>query len=101
MKIMHSLVLIPLLVCMINLLPEARASQNEYGLKDNPFLAPYGTPFNTPPFDRIRNGHFLPAIQEGIRRQQAEIDAIVNDPAPPTFANTMERSMPADYRSWK
>lgn len=101
MKIMRSLVLIPLLVCMINLLPPARAGQNEYGLKGNPFLSPYGTPFNTPPFDRIRNEHFLPAIQEGIRRQQAEIDAIAGDPAPPTFANTMERSMPADYRSRK
>ncbi|MBN2266475.1 MAG: peptidase M3, partial [Candidatus Aminicenantes bacterium] len=43
---------------------------------DNPFFHPYGTPFNVPPFDRIETMHFLPAIEEGIRREQAEVDAI-------------------------
>jgi peptidyl-dipeptidase Dcp len=57
---------------------------------DNPFFAPYNTPFDTPPFDRIQNAHFLPAVQEGITRQQAEIDAIVADPKPATYANTIE-----------
>jgi peptidyl-dipeptidase Dcp len=55
----------------------------------NPFFAPYGTPFGAPPLDRIREEHFLPAIKEGIRQQQAEIDAIVHSPQPPTFANTL------------
>ena len=55
----------------------------------NPLLAPYTTPLNTPPFNLIRNEHFLPAIKEGIRRQQAEIDAIVNNNAAPAFANTI------------
>ena len=58
--------------------------------QENPFLSPYKTPYDTPPFDRIQVGHYLPAIQEGIKRQQAEIDAIVNDPASPTFRNTIE-----------
>lgn len=56
---------------------------------DNPFFKPYGTPFNVPPFDRIKNEHFLPAIEEGIKREQAEIDAIVANPAAPTFENTI------------
>ena len=56
---------------------------------DNPFFRPYGTPFNVPPFDRIKTAHFLPAIEEGIAREQAEVDAIVNDSAKPTFANTI------------
>ena len=56
---------------------------------DNPFFKPYGTPFNVPPFDRIKNEHFLPAIKEGIRREQAEVDAIVASPAAPTFENTI------------
>jgi peptidyl-dipeptidase Dcp len=56
---------------------------------DNPFFKPYGTPFDVPPFDRIRNEHFLPAIEEGIRREQAEVAAIVDNPEPPTFANTI------------
>ncbi|HNX96081.1 MAG TPA: M3 family metallopeptidase [Candidatus Aminicenantes bacterium] len=55
----------------------------------NPFFSPYGTPQETPPFDRITVDHFLPAIQEGIRRQQAEVDAIVADKRPATFANTV------------
>jgi peptidyl-dipeptidase Dcp len=62
-----------------------RASQEEA----NPFFAPYGTPFETPPFDRIKNEHFLPAIRRGIELHQAEIDAIVNNPKPPTFENTI------------
>jgi peptidyl-dipeptidase Dcp len=57
--------------------------------QDNPFLAPYRTPFDTPPFDRIQLEHYLPAVQEGIRRQQAEIDAIVSDPKAATFENTI------------
>jgi peptidyl-dipeptidase Dcp len=57
--------------------------------EDNPFFGPFHTPFDTPPFDRIQNGHFLPAFQEGIKRHQAEIDAIVADPKPATFQNTI------------
>jgi len=56
---------------------------------DNPFFQPYGTPFSVPPFDRIKNEHFLPAIEEGIRREQAEVDAIVADAKKPTFENTI------------
>lgn len=56
---------------------------------DNPLLKPYGTPFDVPPFDRIRNEHFLPAIEEGIRREKAEVAAIADNPEPPTFANTV------------
>jgi len=62
-----------------------RTSQEEM----NPFFAPYGTPFETPPFDRIKNEHFLPAIKRGIELHQAEIEAIVNNPKPPTFENTI------------
>jgi peptidyl-dipeptidase Dcp len=57
--------------------------------KNNPFFSPYKTPLNTPPFNLIKNEHFVPAIKEGIRRQQAEIDAIANNKTAPTFANTL------------
>lgn len=56
----------------------------------NPFFEAYDTPFEVPPFDKIKNEHFSPAILEGIKQQQAEIDAIVNNPEEPTFANTVE-----------
>ena len=56
---------------------------------DNPFFRPYGTPFDMPPFDRIKTEHFLPGIEEGIRREQAEVDAIVANRAKPSFENTI------------
>ncbi len=58
-------------------------------LAGNPFLEEYNTPFDAPPFDRIDDEHFLPAIEEGIRQHKEEIDAIVNNPEAPTFENTI------------
>ena len=55
----------------------------------NPFYGQYHTPHGTVPFDRIETEHYEPAIREGIRQQAAEIDAIVNNPEAPTFANTI------------
>jgi len=56
----------------------------------NPFFASYGTPFETPPFDRISDTHFMPAFREGMARQKKEIETVVANPEPPTFANTIE-----------
>lgn len=61
----------------------------------NPFLTPYDTPFQIPPFERIEISDYLPALKEGIRQQKEEIEAIVNNPQKPTFDNTilaMEKS---------
>ena len=56
----------------------------------NPFFAEtWNTPFGTPPFDQIRTAHYMPAFLEGMRRHNAEIEAIVNNPDAPTFANTV------------
>ena len=51
----------------------------------NPFFEKYSTPHGTVPFNLIKTEHYAPAIHEGIRRQNAEIDAIINNPAAPTF----------------
>jgi peptidyl-dipeptidase Dcp len=61
----------------------------------NPFAAPSPLLYQAPPFDRIHNGDFQPAIEEGMRQQLAEVAAIVRDTAAPTFENTilpLERS---------
>lgn len=55
----------------------------------NPFFQAYDTPFNVPPFDKIKNEHFKPAILEGISTHQAEINAIANNAQPITFENTI------------
>jgi peptidyl-dipeptidase Dcp len=57
---------------------------------DNPFAAPSELPLQFPPFDRIREEHYRPAIEEGVAEQLAEVTAIGGNPAPPTFANTLE-----------
>jgi peptidyl-dipeptidase Dcp len=57
--------------------------------EDNPFFKTFDTPFNVPPFDRIKVEHYLPAYKEGIKRSQEEIDAIVDNPEPPSFENTV------------
>jgi len=64
--------------------PAAQEAANE-----NPFFKTWTTPFKVPPFDQIKDEHYLPAFKEGIKRHQAEIDAIVNDANPPTLANTL------------
>lgn len=64
-------------------------------MSENPFYTEYDTPFRTPPFDKIKEAHYLPAFKEGITQQQKEIEAIASNPAPPTFQNTivaLERS---------
>lgn len=55
----------------------------------NPFFQSYNTPFNVPAFDKIKNEHFKPAILEGIKRNEAEINLIANNPEVPTFDNTI------------
>ncbi len=54
----------------------------------NPFYAPSTLPFQAPPFDKIKDTDYQPALDAGIAQQQQEIDAIADNPAPPTFANT-------------
>ena len=56
---------------------------------DNPFAAPSELPLQFPPFDRIREEHYRPAIEQGMAEHLAEIEAIGADPAPPSFANTL------------
>ena len=58
--------------------------------KQNPLLAEWTTPFGIPPFDQIHPDHFPPAFTETMAAHLAEIAAIKDDPAPPTFANTIE-----------
>ena len=55
----------------------------------NPLLAKFETPYEVPPFHLIKNEHFKPAILEAIHIHQKEIDQIANNPASPTFDNTI------------
>ena len=57
----------------------------------NPFFEPYQTPHDTVPFTRIRLEDYEEAFMEGIRRDDEATDKLVNDPAEPTFENTIAR----------
>ena len=73
--------LVPVLLLAVLYLPLAA--------QDNPLLVIPSTPFQTPPFDRIQNAHYLPAVQEGIARDQAQVDTIANNSDTATFENTI------------
>lgn len=59
---------------------------------DNPFFAPYSTPHDTVPFDRIRVEHFEEAFMEGIRRDNEQLAKTIGNPERPTFDNTIINS---------
>ena len=57
--------------------------------RKNPFFFPYNTPHDVAPFDRIKLEDYEEAFLEGIRREDEQIDKIMNDPRKPTFDNTI------------
>lgn len=78
-----------LLLTFIGISNMAFAQENE-----NPFFEKWRTPFGTPPFDKIKNEHYLPAFKKGIEEQNKEINAIVVNRAVPSFQTVIE---PLEY----
>lgn len=76
------------LICFAGIVMQS--CNNKAVKNDNPFFNEYETPFQTPPFDQIKISHYVPAYMEGMKQEQAEVDAIINNPEAPTFANTIE-----------
>ena len=58
----------------------------------NPFATESTLPFHAPPFDKIKFSDYAPAFEEGMRVHLAEMQAIADDPAKPTFENTIEKA---------
>ncbi len=57
---------------------------------NNPLLQEFTNEFEAPPFDKIKDSHYLPAFEVAMEAHQAEIDSIANNPEEPTFENTIE-----------
>jgi len=55
----------------------------------NPFFSEWTTPFGVPPFDLIKNDHYMPALDSGIAIARTEISAVANSTEDPTFLNTI------------
>ena len=61
-----------------------------YYLLTNTFLTEWDTPYGIPDFSQIKEKHYVPAVEVGIRQQQSEIDAIIAESDAPTFENVVE-----------
>ena len=77
-----------LILCCLVLFALTACKQKEVK-NDNPFFAEFDTPFGVPPFDLIKIEHYMPAIEEGMKQEKAEIEAILGNTDPPTFENTI------------
>jgi peptidyl-dipeptidase Dcp len=66
----------------------AMAADAKFG-PSNPFYAPSSLPFHAPPFDKIKDEDYQPAIEAGMAEQLAEIQAIADNPVATTFENTL------------
>ena len=64
-------------------------SCNDKKASSNPFFAEFDTEYGLPPFDKIKVEHYMPAFEEGMKQESAEVDAIVNNTEAPTFENTI------------
>jgi peptidyl-dipeptidase Dcp len=75
-----------MILCSVAL--PAQTAQMNFG-PDNPFYAASTLPFQAPPFDKIKDSDYQPAIEAGMEQQRKEMQAIADNPAPPTFENTI------------
>ena len=67
---------------------QASATDTKFG-PSNPFYEPSTLPFHAPPFDKIKDEDYQPAIEAGMAQEIVEIQAIADNAAPPTFENTL------------
>jgi len=84
--------------------PKPKPAERKTASRPNPLLTLSTLPFQAPPFRRIRDADYGPAIEQGMKQHLAEIAAIADSPATPTFANTieaMERSGELLTRAYK
>jgi peptidyl-dipeptidase Dcp len=63
---------------------------NKKSMENNPLLVEFKTPYGVPLFEQIKPEHFIPAIKEGVKEHQQEIEKIANNKELPTFENTIE-----------
>ena len=82
---MKRLILITVLLFIVSCQQKSKMDPNI-----NPFFQEWNTPYEVPPFLDIKDEHYMPAYEQGMKENLEEIDLIVNNPEAPTFANTIE-----------
>ena len=91
MKQASFLILAAMLCCIASCVnkqgnPTGNSERSSAG---NPLLTQSTLPFQAPPFDKIKNSDFQPAMEQGMKEQLAEVQQIADNPDSPTFANTL------------
>jgi len=79
-----------LFLCFSLLLTVMSVEAQKKSAGDNPFFKPYNTPYDVPPFDKIKEEHYLPAFEKGLKEAYADIKKITDNKQAPNFANTIE-----------
>lgn len=74
------------MICLMTLVTSCREMD---GVRENPLLGEWDTPFGVPPFDRIKVSDYKPAFEAGMKAHNEDIEAIVNNADEPTFENTI------------
>ena len=90
MKINSIIAVLFLLGVSVLILENPARSEMSPAPATNPFFSESTLPYHAPPFDKIKESDYAPAIEEGMKTQLAEVQAIANNPDAPTFANTLE-----------
>jgi len=75
-------------IAAISVIAQTSPVQNP-NTADNPLLTESTLPYHVPPFDKIKDEHFAPAIEAGMREQLKEVDTVANNSEKPTFDNTI------------
>ena len=75
-------------IAAISVIAQTSPVQNP-NMTDNPLLTESSLPYHIPPFDKIKDEHFEPAIEAGMREELKEVEAVANNSEKPTFDNTI------------
>src|SRR5881227_2359075 len=75
-------------IAAISVIAQTSPVQNP-NMADNPLLSESSLPYHIPPFDKIKDEHFEPAIEAGMREEVKEVEAVANNSEKPTFDNTI------------
>jgi peptidyl-dipeptidase Dcp len=75
-------------IAAISVIAQTSPVQNP-NIADNPLLTESSLPYHSPPFNKIKDEHFAPAIEEGMREQLKEVETVANNSEKPTFDNTI------------
>ncbi len=78
------------LLCITALLLLFSCQEGTKQSNNNPFFQEWSTPYEIPPFLKIKDEHYMPAFKKGMEENLKEIDKIVENYEAPTFANTIE-----------